>query len=136
MGVFMAMRVFSPPSRGLSLPGLRVERTRPRAFSEWAALRRWGMLPSWEKNSPGYLLRLAREEAGLTQAALAKALRCSQQAIAQAERWESNPTCEYVETWAEACGKRMEIVFRQRGGPPRMRPARLRFRKPRGPRTL
>lgn len=105
----MAMRTFSPPSRKLSLPPLRVERARPRAFSEWAALRRWGMLPAWEKTSAGYLLRLAREEAGLTQAALAKELRCSQQAIAQAERWDANPTFRYMESWAEACGKKVEI---------------------------
>ncbi len=112
MGENMALRVFSPPSRKFPLPRLRVERTRPRAFSKWAALRRWGMLPAWEKTSAGYLLRLAREEAGLTQAALAKRLRCSQQAIAQAERWDSNPTVGYIETWAEACRKRVEISIR------------------------
>ena len=87
----------------------RMQRNRPRAFAEWKALRNWGKLPAWEKPSAGYLLRLAREEAGLTQAALAEKLGCSQQAVAQAERWGSSPTVEHMRRWAEACGKKLEI---------------------------
>jgi transcriptional regulator with XRE-family HTH domain len=54
-------------------------------------------------------MRLARERAGLTQADLARRLVCSQQAIAQAERWESNPTVEFIRRWAAACGSKARI---------------------------
>ena len=50
----------------------RTRRTKPRSFVEWKALRRWGRLPRWEVEPAGYLLRLAREEAGLTQVEFAK----------------------------------------------------------------
>jgi transcriptional regulator with XRE-family HTH domain len=66
-------------------------------------------LPAWESSPPGYVLRLDREEAGLTQAALAKKLGCSQQAVAQAERWTSNPTVEFVRRWRKACGERRPL---------------------------
>jgi transcriptional regulator with XRE-family HTH domain len=90
-------------------PGIR--RLRPRNFFEWKALRRWGKLPAWEPDSVGYLLRLAREEAGLTQSELAKRLRCTQQAVAQAERWQSNPTVEFLRSWATQCGRAIEICI-------------------------
>ncbi|HSN53773.1 MAG TPA: helix-turn-helix transcriptional regulator [Candidatus Sulfomarinibacteraceae bacterium] len=52
---------------------------------------------------------MAREEAGLTQAELARSLGVTQQAVAQAERWQSNPTIAFVERWAAACNRRLEI---------------------------
>jgi DNA-binding XRE family transcriptional regulator len=84
-------------------------RRRPRSFVEWRTLRDWGKLPEREASVPGYLLRVAREEAGLTQAELARSLGVTQQAVAQAERWESNPTIAFVERWAAACNRRLEI---------------------------
>ena len=56
------------------LASLRLSRTRPRAFAEWQALRRWGKLPAWEEDVPGYLLRSLREGASLTQPAMAERL--------------------------------------------------------------
>ena len=87
-------------------------RLRPRRFAEWKALRGWGKLPVWEMEPVGYHLRLAREKADLTQSELGRRLGCSQQAIAQAERWQSNPTVELIRRWAEACGvkARLELV--------------------------
>ncbi len=58
---------------------------------------------------PGYLLRTAREMAGLTQAKLAEKLGITQQAVARAERWGSNPTVDLMNRWAKACGQRLEI---------------------------
>jgi len=89
------------------LPNLT--RRRPRNFVEWRTLRNWGKLPEREASVPGYLLRVVREEAGLTQAELARSLGVTQQAVAQAERWESNPTVGFIERWAEACNRRLEI---------------------------
>ena len=54
-------------------------------------------------------MRLARERARLSQAGLARRLGCSQQAIAQAERWESNPTVEFIRKWAVACKSKARI---------------------------
>jgi len=98
-------------------PRLRVRRGRPRAYEEWKALRRWGKLPDWESSPAGYLLRLAREEASLTQAELGRELDCSQQAVAQAERWMSNPTLAFIRRWQEACGARraMESYVAEQG---------------------
>jgi DNA-binding XRE family transcriptional regulator len=84
-------------------------RRRPRSFLEWRTLREWGKLPERESSVPGYLLRVAREEAGLTQTELARLLGVTQQAVAQAERWESNPTIAFVKRWATACNRRLEI---------------------------
>jgi DNA-binding XRE family transcriptional regulator len=84
-------------------------RRRPRSFLEWRTLREWGKLPRREAGVPGYLLRIAREQARLTQAELARSLGVTQQAVAQAERWESNPTVAFIERWAEACGCRLSI---------------------------
>jgi transcriptional regulator with XRE-family HTH domain len=91
-----------------SLPAGLVRR-RPRRFSEWKALRTWGKLPAWEPEPIGYLLRVAREESGVTQEELARRLGCSQQAVGQAERWESNPTVEFMRRWARACGSRLKV---------------------------
>ncbi len=88
-------------------PGVR--RTRPRDYIEWKTLRRWGRLPSWEVSPPGYLLREARERAGLTQTELAARLGCSQQAVAQAERWDGNPTVAFLRSWADATGTEIKL---------------------------
>jgi transcriptional regulator with XRE-family HTH domain len=65
--------------------------------------------PSAEDASVGELLRHAREQAGLTQAELAHQFRCTQQAIAQAERAETNHTIEFLRRWAKACKKQLSI---------------------------
>jgi DNA-binding XRE family transcriptional regulator len=91
-------------------PGIR--RTRPRDYLEWRALRRWGKLPAWEDVFPGYLMREAREIAGLTQKQMAERLKVSQQAIAQAERPTSNPTLAFLKAWAEATGSTLDIALR------------------------
>ena len=90
-----------------ALPGLT--RRRPRSYREWRTLREWERLPQRETLVPGYLLRIAREEAGLTQSELAEKLRVSQQAIAQAEKWESNPTIAFIQRWSTACNCRLKI---------------------------
>jgi DNA-binding XRE family transcriptional regulator len=90
---------------------IRLSRGRPRAFAEWQALRRWGKLPPWERQVAGYLLRNAREAAGLTQRELAGLLGGTQQAVAQAERWTANPTVAFVQRWATACGAHLEIAL-------------------------
>lgn len=92
----------------------RLSRTRPRAFPEWQALRRWGKLPPWEEGVAGYLLHALRAEAGLTQRELAARLGVSQQAVAQAERWGANPTVAFMRRWAEACGASLELNFAPR----------------------
>ncbi len=91
-------------------------RRRPRAYLKWAALRRWGQLPPWEEFSAGYLLREARERAHKTQSELAERLGVSQQAIAQAERWRSNPTVHFLRAWAAACDLDVELAFGDRRG--------------------
>jgi DNA-binding XRE family transcriptional regulator len=95
------------------LPDL--ERRRPRAYEEWLALASWGRLPRQERQVPGYLLRRARERARLSQQELANRLGCSQQAISQAERWQSNPTVGFMEAWALATGCNLELGLK----PPR-----------------
>lgn len=86
-------------------------RGKPRSYLEWKTLRRWNQLPSRERSVPGYLLKLAREEAGLTQIELSVRLGSSQQAVAQAERWKANPTVSFMRSWVKACGKELEIRF-------------------------
>ena len=81
----------------------------PRDFTEWKALRRWDKLPAAEREVAGYLLRLLREEAGFTQAAMAGRLGISQQAVAQAERWISNPTLGFLRQWMRACGAGLRL---------------------------
>ena len=85
------------------------KRSRPRDYVEWRTLREWGKLPEWEPLRPGYMLRAAREEADLTQAELADRLGVSQQAVARAERCESNPTVALMARWAAACGVELTI---------------------------
>jgi DNA-binding XRE family transcriptional regulator len=87
----------------------RLIRRRPRSFIEWSTLRRWGKLPPWEVDVPGFLLREARHAAGLTQAMLADRLGITQQAVSQAERWNSNPTIDVVRRWLAVCGQRLEL---------------------------
>ena len=93
MGKPEALRRYRSPGRPL-LPKLPrgLVRFRPRRYAEWRALKNWGKLPPWEFDSIGYRMRLARERSGLTQSGLARRLRCSQQAVAQAERWLEAPT--------------------------------------------
>jgi DNA-binding XRE family transcriptional regulator len=106
------MKTYSSPITPARLaPGLRLSRSRPRDFVEWQALGRWGKLPAWERDVAGYLLRQAREVAGLTQKQLAETLGVSQQAVAQAERWNANPSVGFMRRWAEACGVSLEIGF-------------------------
>ncbi len=95
-------------------------RRRPRAFLEWKTLRSWGKLPDREAEVPGYLLRTVRESAGLTQAQLAEQMGITQQAIARAERWSSNPTIAFMRRWARACGQSLELRFA--GMAPRLAP--------------
>ena len=66
------------------------------------------MIPSWEVNPPGYLLREARESAGVTQQRLASLLGCSQQAVSRAERFDSNPPLEFVNAWRAALGLELQ----------------------------
>ena len=87
----------------------RLIRRRPRSFIEWSTLRRWGKLPPWEVDVPGFLLREARSTSGLSQAMLADRLGITQQAVSQAERWSSNPTVDLMRRWLEACGHRLEL---------------------------
>jgi len=88
---------------------LRLTRGRPRSFSEWSALRRWGKLPVWEAEITGFLLREARIQAGLTQKDLADDLDITQQAVSRAERWISNPTIALMRRWLAVCGYRLEL---------------------------
>jgi DNA-binding XRE family transcriptional regulator len=88
---------------------LRLTRRRPRSFTEWSALRRWGKLPVWEAEIPGFLLREARQFAGLTQRMLAERLDITQQAVSRAERWTSNPTINLMRRWLAICDRRLEI---------------------------
>ena len=91
------------------LPELKLARKRPRDFMEWKTLRRWRRLPVSERDIPGYLLRMAREESGLTQQRLADELETTQQAVAQAERWSSNPSINFMKRWAAACGMEIRV---------------------------
>jgi DNA-binding XRE family transcriptional regulator len=87
-------------------------RRKPRSYAEWKALRSWGKLPAWEPEPAGYLLRTSRELAGLTQGELAGRLGVSQQSVAQAERWGSNPTVGFMRAWAAASGKVLLLSLR------------------------
>jgi DNA-binding XRE family transcriptional regulator len=86
-------------------------RRRPRDFEEWRTLAEWGRLPAWEAPVPGYQLRRAREAVGFTQSELAARLGVSQQAVARAERWQSNPTWEFADAWARALGGRATLAI-------------------------
>lgn len=92
------------------LEGLRLNRRRrPRSFTEWSTLRRWDKLPPWEQDVPGYLLREARQQAGLTQVELGRELGITQQAVSRAERWSSNPTVGLMRRWLAVCGSTLEL---------------------------
>ncbi len=101
----------APAPRQKRLPAPRAKRRKPRDYLEWRTLRRWSELPEWEDSPPGYLLREARETAGVTQAELARRLGRSQQSIAQAERWASNPSAAFIRAWADALGLELKIAF-------------------------
>ena len=105
------MKRYSAPRERPALPRTSLRRRKPRAYDEWRALRRWGRVPYWEVDPPGYLLRETREAAGFTQGGLAARLGCTQQAIAQAERFTSNPTIEFVREWARALGQNAVLEF-------------------------
>ena len=90
-----------------------LRRRKPRDYVEWSTLRRWKKMPPWEEEPPGYLLREAREAAGLTQTQLARRVGCSQQAVAQAERWTSNPTVRFARQWAQAVGADLGFSIEQ-----------------------
>lgn len=98
-----------------SMPELSpsVLRRKPRSYGEWRTLRLWGKLPSWEETPPGYLLREAREAAGFTQASLAKRLGTSQQAVAQGERPDYNPTVLFMRSWMRACQATLTLDVRR-----------------------
>ena len=93
---------------------LRLNRRRPRAFTEWRVLRRWGKLPEWEIDVPGFVLRQAREDAGLTQEMLADLLGITQQAVSRAEKWTSNPTIGLMRRWLAVCGQRLKLALSSR----------------------
>jgi transcriptional regulator with XRE-family HTH domain len=65
------------------------------------------------------LLRRTREAAGLTQVELAGKLGHTQQAVAQAERSDSNPTIRFLRRWAAACGTELDIRFKEANPPER-----------------
>ena len=102
-------------TRIASLPGLDLPRKKPRSFVEWKTLKRWGELPESELGVPGYLLRTIREEAGFTQTELAARLEVTQQAVAQAERWQSNPTIGFMKEWMKVCGRELKISMQHAG---------------------
>ena len=112
MGKESAMTTFRTPepSGRPSLPRGLVRR-RQRSYEKWKLLRSRNQLPTWEELPAGYLLREVREAAGLTQSELAERLDCTQQAIARAERWSSNPTVSLLRRWAAATERRLEIAF-------------------------
>jgi DNA-binding XRE family transcriptional regulator len=114
MGRSKSLGAYKTPARPVieRLPEGLVRR-KPRAYAEWRALRGWKRLPPWEPEPPGFLLRLSREEATLTQAELARRLGTSQQAIAQAERWNANPTVDFLRRWARACGGVLRIAIEE-----------------------
>lgn len=109
MGDNIQMKNYRAPENTGKLLDLDLVRKRPRSYIEWKALRLWERLPASERDISGYLLRLSREKAGLTQKQLAVKLDITQQAVAQAERWPSNPSINFMKCWAMACGKRVRV---------------------------
>jgi DNA-binding XRE family transcriptional regulator len=98
------MRRFkSPEPRSLPPFPQGLKRRKPRDYLEWTTLREWGKLPDWEESPPGYLLREAREKAGLTQKELAQRLGTTQQAVSQAESPKANPSVGFIRRWMEKC---------------------------------
>lgn len=119
MGGTRELRIFRTPAgrttRSLP-PGLK--RRRPRSYLEWKTLKAWGKLPEWEDEPAGYLLRLAREGEGLSQQEMARRLGCSQQAVAQAERFGSNPTIAFMRAWGRVLGMRVAVELSREGQAP------------------
>lgn len=111
-------RYVAPPPRPPEPLSRAIRRRRPRGYLEWKTLRRWDALPLWEETPVGYQLRAAREDLGITQSELGERLGCSQQAIAQAERWTSNPSVNFVRRWVRALGRDVEIVIQSPDAPP------------------
>lgn len=115
------MKTYDAPTfQPTTLPSARLRRRKPRHYREWRTLRQWEMIPSWEVSPAGYLLREAREAAGLSQRCLAIRLGCSQQAVARAERFDSNPTLEFVRSWADAV--ELDVVLELRRRPRAVQP--------------
>jgi ribosome-binding protein aMBF1 (putative translation factor) len=71
----------------------------------------WVQLPS--RLAVKLLIRWARQDAGLTQAQLAKRARVSQQMVAKLESPDYNPTIETLEKVAAALGSRLEVDLSQ-----------------------
>jgi len=117
MGQGSPVKTYASPKRRLisELPSGLLRR-KPRSYAEWKALRKWGKLPAWEPEPAGYLLRASRELAGLTQEELAGRLGVSQQSVAQAERWGSNPTVGFMREWAAATESDLRLSLRGRSG--------------------
>jgi DNA-binding XRE family transcriptional regulator len=125
MGTPAALKSYASPARAiLSRLPRGLARRKPRSFAEWKALRSWKKLPAWEIDPAGYLLRSAREATGLSQRELATRMGCSQQAVAQAEGWRSNPTVDFMRRWAEACSTEVSLELRR----PKRRPASVEKR--------
>lgn len=93
----------------LSYPLPKLARRRPRAYEEWSALERWRRLPEEEAMVVGFRLRQVRERAGISQTEMAERMGCSQQAVSQAERWQSNPTVRFIARWANAAGAELVL---------------------------
>lgn len=120
MGGEYSRRVVEPTSTALPFELPRLGRKRPRDYEEWRALKSWGRLPRQERLVPGFLLREARERANLSQQELALHLGCSQQAVSQAERWQSNPTVGFMESWAleTRCELKVELLWKRSANAP------------------
>lgn len=104
------MKTYQVPldCRPANLPPTSLRRRKPRSYAKWKILRQWEMIPPWEVNPPGFLLREARESAGLTRQRLASLLGCSEQAISRAERFHSNPTPEFANAWTATLGLELQ----------------------------
>lgn len=112
MGAEHPWRIVRQSSTPLPFDLPLLGRKRPRDYQEWLALRRWGRLPPAERLIAGFLLRHARERAGLSQLELSRRLGSTQQAVSQAERWQSNPTVRFMESWARetACDLILDLT--------------------------
>ena len=60
----------------------------------------------------GAMLRLAREEAGLTQEQIARKLRTNKSAISRIERRADDIRLSTLQKYAKALGKRLSLEFR------------------------
>ena len=69
----------------------------------------------WEDSKTEYQLRLAmieaRNQAGMTQADIAKATGMKQAAVSRLENGETNPTLRTIKRIAAATGKTLEVRF-------------------------